>query len=77
STLIDVLSGFLTPTSGEFHWNCKSGASLASTDWQTQVPYIPQHPYLFHDTIAGNILFYHPNSTEDEMKKAAESAGLN
>lgn len=77
STLIDVLSGFLTPTSGEFHWNGKSGASLASTDWQTQVTYIPQHPYLFHDTIAGNIRFYHPNSTEDEMKKAAESAGLN
>ncbi|MBC1352501.1 thiol reductant ABC exporter subunit CydD [Listeria innocua] len=77
STLIDVLSGFLTPTSGDFRWNGKTGAALASNDWQTQVTYIPQHPYLFHDTIAGNIRFYHPNSTEEEMKKAAESAGLN
>ncbi|EMS4890494.1 thiol reductant ABC exporter subunit CydD [Listeria monocytogenes] len=77
STLIDVLSGFLTPTSGGFRWNGESGASLASNDWQTQVTYIPQHPYLFHDTIAGNIRFYHPNSTDEEMKKAAESAGLN
>ncbi|HEL9516653.1 TPA: thiol reductant ABC exporter subunit CydD [Listeria monocytogenes] len=77
STLIDVLSGFLTPTSGGFRWNGESGASLASSDWQTQVTYIPQHPYLFHDTIAGNIRFYHPNSTDEEMKKAAESAGLN
>ncbi|NVS33756.1 ABC transporter ATP-binding protein/permease, partial [Listeria monocytogenes] len=77
STLIDVLSGFLTPTSGDFRWNGESGVSLASSDWQTQVTYIPQHPYLFHDTIAGNIRFYHPNSTDEEMKKAAESAGLN
>ncbi|HAC1844061.1 TPA_asm: thiol reductant ABC exporter subunit CydD [Listeria monocytogenes] len=77
STLIDVLSGFLTPTSGGFRWNGESGASLASSDWQTQVTYIPQRPYLFHDTIAGNIRFYHPNSTDEEMKKAAESAGLN
>ncbi|MBC1338261.1 thiol reductant ABC exporter subunit CydD [Listeria innocua] len=77
STLIDVLSGFLTPSSGDFRWNGKTGAALASNDWQTQVTYIPQHPYLFHDTIAGNIRFYHPNSTEEEMKKAAESAGLN
>ncbi|EIU7104141.1 ABC transporter ATP-binding protein/permease, partial [Listeria monocytogenes] len=75
STLIDVLSGFLPPTSGDFRWNGESGVSLASSDWQTQVTYIPQHPYLFHDTIAGNIRFYHPNSTEEEMKKAAESAG--
>ncbi|ECB9712865.1 thiol reductant ABC exporter subunit CydD [Listeria monocytogenes] len=77
STLIDVLSGFLTPTSGDFRWNGESGVSLASSDWQAQVTYIPQHPYLFHDTIAGNIRFYHPNSTDEEMKKAAESAGLN
>ncbi|MBC1472131.1 thiol reductant ABC exporter subunit CydD [Listeria seeligeri] len=77
STLIDVLSGFLNPTSGEFRCNDQVGATLSSPDWQTQVTYIPQHPYLFHDTIAGNIRFYHPNATEIEMKKAAESAGLN
>ncbi|MBC1537600.1 thiol reductant ABC exporter subunit CydD [Listeria seeligeri] len=77
STLIDVLSGFLNPTSGEFRCNDQVGVTLSSPDWQTQVTYIPQHPYLFHDTIAGNIRFYHPNATEIEMKKAAESAGLN
>ncbi|WP_048627442.1 thiol reductant ABC exporter subunit CydD [Listeria ivanovii] len=77
STLIDVLSGFLNPTSGEFRCKGKVGDTLSSPDWQTQVTYIPQHPYLFHDTIAGNIRFYHPNATEAEIEKAAESAGLN
>ncbi|MBC2256396.1 thiol reductant ABC exporter subunit CydD [Listeria ivanovii] len=77
STLIDVLSGFLNPTSGEFRCDGKVGDTLSSADWQTQVTYIPQHPYLFHDTIAGNIRFYHPNATEEEIEKAAESAGLN
>jgi ATP-binding cassette subfamily C protein CydD len=76
STLIDLLSGFLTATEGEFVIDGEKFKSLVQKDWQKQVTYIPQHPYLFSDTVLNNIRFYSENSTEDEVKKAVRAAGL-
>ncbi|MHC5251450.1 thiol reductant ABC exporter subunit CydD [Listeria kieliensis] len=76
STMIDILSGFLAPTEGHFEMNAKKQVMLSDAAWQQQVTYIPQHPYLFHDTIAGNIKFYHPDSTQEEVERAASAAGL-
>ncbi|NRD79197.1 thiol reductant ABC exporter subunit CydD [Bacillus sp. BRMEA1] len=76
STLIDLLSGFASPTSGEFQVNDKKLESLMLEGWQKQITYIPQHPYLFSDTLMNNIRFYHPKATEQEVMKAARLAGL-
>jgi ATP-binding cassette, subfamily C, bacterial CydD len=76
STLIDLLSGFLTPSSGEFKVNGKKLTTLSQVDWQNQITYIPQHPYIFHDTVLNNIRFYNPKATEKEVENAAERAGL-
>jgi ATP-binding cassette subfamily C protein CydD len=76
STLIDVLSGFLTPSSGEFQVNGKKLTTLSQLNWQSQITYIPQHPYIFHDTVLNNIRFYNPEATLKEVEKAAEAAGL-
>jgi ATP-binding cassette, subfamily C, bacterial CydD len=76
STLIDLLSGFLTPSSGEFQVNGKKLTTLSQVDWQNQITYIPQHPYIFHDTVLNNIRFYNPKATEKEVENAAERAGL-
>ncbi|AIE59204.1 thiol reductant ABC exporter subunit CydD [Bacillus methanolicus] len=76
STLIDLLSGFLTPSSGEFQVNGKKLTTLSQVHWQRQITYIPQHPYLFHDTVLNNIRFYYPEATEKEVEEAAERAGL-
>ncbi|MCL6574099.1 MAG: thiol reductant ABC exporter subunit CydD [Bacillus sp. (in: Bacteria)] len=76
STLIDILSGFLTPTSGEFQLNDKKLTTLSNREWQSQVTYIPQHPYLFNDTVLNNIRFYHPEATVNEVEIAAIQSGL-
>jgi ATP-binding cassette subfamily C protein CydD len=76
STLIDILSGFLTPTSGEFQLNDKKLTTLSNREWQSQVTYIPQHPYLFNDTVQNNIRFYQPEATVIEVENAAMLAGL-
>jgi ATP-binding cassette subfamily C protein CydD len=76
STLIDVLSGFLTPSSGEFQVNGTKLTTLSQLNWQSQITYIPQHPYIFHDTVLNNIRFYNPEATVKEVEKAAEAAGL-
>lgn len=76
SSLIDALSGFLTPSQGEFLIDGHRVDALSQADWQSQLTYIPQHPYLFSDTVLNNIRFYCPNATEEEAAVAASSAGL-
>ncbi|WP_040208497.1 thiol reductant ABC exporter subunit CydD [Neobacillus jeddahensis] len=76
STLIDVLGGFIPPTSGEIQLGDQKITSLSVLDWQRQVSYIPQHPYIFNDTLFNNIRFYHPNANMEEVFEAVKSAGL-
>jgi ATP-binding cassette subfamily C protein CydD len=76
STLIDLLSGFLTPTEGEFIINGTEFNHLTLLDWQKQLTYIPQHPYLFSDTVLNNIRFYEPSANVEEVKAAVRAAGL-
>ncbi|MBC6298586.1 thiol reductant ABC exporter subunit CydD [Listeria booriae] len=76
STMIDVLSGFLEPTNGEFIWNDEKRVQLRDAAWQSQVTYIPQHPYLFHETVRENIRFYAPESDDAAVERAANAAGL-
>ncbi|KGL42036.1 thiol reductant ABC exporter subunit CydD [Listeria sp. SHR_NRA_18] len=76
STMIDVLSGFLEPTDGAFLWNEEEHVGLRDAAWQSQVTYIPQHPYLFHETVRENIRFYAPDSDDAKVERAANAAGL-
>lgn len=76
STLVNILSGFLNPTSGNLDVNGTKLTSLSQVHWQKQITYIPQKPYLFHDTVLNNIRFYHPEATEMEVDAAAAKAGL-
>lgn len=45
-------------------------------DWQKQILYIPQTPYIFADTLKNNIAFYTPNVSEDKIKEAIHVVGL-
>jgi len=76
STLIDLIGGFLEPTKGEINVSGKDFSHLQLKDWQKQLLYIPQHPYIFSKTLSENIRFYQPNASMEEVKKACEEAGL-
>ena len=76
STLIDVLGGFLHPSNGRIHWNEPELRSLVMEQWHKQTTYIPQHPYIFNDTLAENIRFYVPDASMDAVTRAAAAAGL-
>ena len=36
----------------------------------------PQHPYIFDDTVANNIVFYSPDASKSNIEKACDRAGL-
>lgn len=76
STLTDVLGGFVEPTSGQITLNSNPLVHLQMKEWQKEVVYMPQHPYLFHMTLRENIRFYEPHATDEEVERAASEAGL-
>lgn len=76
STLIDILSGFSHPTDGEIMIDGTKLVHFSLQDWQRQVTYVPQHPYIFAGTIAENISLYEPNSPREKIEQAAEMTGL-
>lgn len=77
STLMKVLGGFLGPNTNEsILIDEKAIDHLHQMNWQKQLFYIPQDPYLFHDTLRNNICFYVPEASEKEVMEAARQAGL-
>jgi ATP-binding cassette, subfamily B, bacterial PglK len=73
STLVDVLLGLLTPTSGRV---LLDGEDLAGYEraWQRQIGYVPQDAYLLDDTLRRNIAFGVPDSVIDEQRLARACA---
>ncbi|MDN2453141.1 thiol reductant ABC exporter subunit CydD [Lactobacillus sp. UCMA15818] len=76
STLINILSGFLNPNEATIRFNNEKTSSFAQKDWQKQLTYIPQNPYIFKGTLRDNIVFYQPDSTMEQIRQAVEVVGL-
>jgi ATP-binding cassette, subfamily B, bacterial PglK len=79
STLVDIILGLLTPSSGEVIVdgdNISIGNNLSA--WQKQIGYIPQDIYLIDDTIKKNIAFGIPDHEikEKDVDRAIELAQL-
>ncbi|WP_347906332.1 thiol reductant ABC exporter subunit CydD [Enterococcus cecorum] len=76
STLMNVMSGFLTPKQGSILFNGKETTSFKQEDWQKQLIYIPQNPYVFRASLRENIAFYTPEADDAAIMQAIEVAGL-
>ncbi|BBN98497.1 ATP-binding/permease protein CydC [Sporolactobacillus terrae] len=75
STFIDLVGGFIEPNSGSIKINEIPGR-FTSDQWRNQVTYIPQHPYLFSTSLRGNIAFYKPEASDQDILRAVRAAGL-
>lgn len=76
STLISLLSGFFKLKAGTITINGQKIADFSQTDWQKQLIYIPQNPYIFRMTLRENIAFYQPEAEESAILQALTVAGL-
>ena len=76
TTLIRAIGGFLMPDHADIKINQQSVANFKQANWQKKLTFLPQSPYLFAGSIAENIAFYRPKASLDDIKKAADAAGL-
>ncbi|OJG46139.1 thiol reductant ABC exporter, CydD subunit [Enterococcus hermanniensis] len=76
STLINLLSGFLRPDKSQIVFEDVKMNAFDQPNWQEQLIYIPQNPYVFQRSMRENIAFYHPDATDAEVLQAIEVTGL-
>ncbi|MBZ5611442.1 MAG: ABC transporter ATP-binding protein/permease [Acidobacteriia bacterium] len=76
STLVSLIPRLIDPTHGEV---LLDGVNLRDLDpeWlRRQIGFVPQETFLFSATLAENIAWGVESATEDEIRRAAEQAGL-
>lgn len=71
STLAELLLGLLTPVpKGVVLVDGVPLTGERRRRWHQSVAYVPQDPYLFHDTIRGNLLWARPGASESDIHDA-------
>jgi ATP-binding cassette subfamily C protein CydCD len=70
STLVNLLLGFIQPSSGQITSHPSSFTLHPSIAW------VPQRPHLFNDTLSANIRLGKPDATHAEVIEAAKAAHL-
>lgn len=68
TTLVDILLGLLEPSSGQLIVNGIPVTPATVGAWQTHIGYVPQHIFLFDDSVARNVAFGIPDDQIDPAK---------
>jgi thiol reductant ABC exporter CydD subunit len=76
STIANLLLRFIDPASGRVLVNGMALADIPVKEWRKQVAWVPQSPYLFHDSLGANLRLARPEASEAELVLACEQAGL-
>lgn len=76
STIADLLLRFLDPDGGAVRLDGRDLRTLRLRDLRARVALVEQEPAVFHASIADNIRYARPEATGDEVRAAAEAAGL-
>ena len=76
STLLKLMLRVYVPQAGTIRLDNVDIRQLTTTDLRSQVSYMPQSCEIFYGTVAQNLRLVHPAATDQEVRWAAEMAGL-
>lgn len=76
TSLVSLIPRLQDPTSGEVRLDGIPLRTLDPADLRRQIGVVPQETFLFSSTIAENIAFGVPEATPEQIRTAAEIAGL-
>jgi len=78
STILDIIMGLLSPSSGNFVVDSENVTIKNKTSWQTCIAHVPQHVYLSDSTITENIAFgiAKEEINQKQVEEAAKQAKI-
>lgn len=74
STIADLIMGLIVPNRGRILVDEISLGPEQIHSWRSQIGYVPQDTFLFHDTVRANLLWACPNATDGEIRDALRLA---
>jgi ATP-binding cassette, subfamily C, bacterial len=74
STLADLLMGLTEARAGRILIDGVPLTAGARVAWRRQVAYVPQDPFLFHDSVRANLLLAKPGAREEDLWRALDRA---
>jgi len=76
STLVSLMPRLLDPGEGSVLLDGIDLRALSPAELRRHIGFVPQETFLFSATVAGNIAFGVESATPEEIRRAAELAGL-
>jgi len=76
STLVNLVPRLIDAEAGQVLIDGHPIVNVPLEVLRSNIGYVPQETFLFSETVGGNIAFGTPHATPEEVKDAAESAGL-
>lgn len=76
STTVNLLLRFIKPDMGSIEVDGTDLWKIQENDWTRQISWLPQKPYIFHDSILENIRLAKKDATETEVLDSAVKAHL-
>nr|MDQ2816537.1 thiol reductant ABC exporter subunit CydD [Actinomycetota bacterium] len=75
SSLLALLLRLVPPTGGRIEIGGVDLVSVPVGEWRRQISWVPQQPYLFTASVAGNIALGDPTASPEAIARAARAAG--
>ncbi len=76
TTLMKIMMGLLTPTSGELLIDDQPLSVYGVARWRRKIASVAQDDALFAGTLSDNICMFDPEPDDDRIHKAAQAAGI-
>jgi ATP-binding cassette, subfamily B, bacterial len=76
STIADLLLRLIDPDSGVIRVDGIDVRTVSLEDLRRRIALVDQEPFVFHASIAENIRYARPEATGEDVRSAAQSAGL-
>src|SRR5690606_12524492 len=76
STLLGLLQRHHEPGTGRITVAGRDVADHTLDSLRRGIAVVSQHTHLFHDTVAANLRLAAPDATDDELTRAARTAGV-
>lgn len=76
STVLNMITGFLTPTEGKVLIDGINMKNLGMTEYRKQIAVVSQNILLFSGTIRDNIIYGMKDVTDEEVREVIENVGL-
>lgn len=76
STIAGLLLRFIQPGSGQITMNREPLAEIPLESWRSLVSWVPQDPYLFHDSIGANLRLAMPEASDEQLSVTIQAAHL-